>query len=101
VRVPRRGTGTESPGVVQKALEWHGSEGATSFRFRARSTRHGRNLVEKATPCSMSKRQVWEAYKRVQANQGAAGVEGQAIAECERDLENTLYKRWNRLASRS
>ena len=55
--------------------------------------------MEQAKPFSISKREVWEASKRVKANQGAAGVDGQSIAEFERDLSNNLYKLWNRLAS--
>ena len=57
--------------------------------------------MEKAKPFSIAKREVWEAYKRVKANQGAAGVDGQSIAEFESDLSNNLYKLWNRLASGS
>jgi RNA-directed DNA polymerase len=57
--------------------------------------------LDKAKPFAISKRQVWEAYKRVKANQGAAGVDGQSIAGFEEDLENNLYKLWNRLASGS
>jgi group II intron reverse transcriptase/maturase len=67
----------------------------------ARSTCKGRNLVDKAKPFSISKGQVWEASKRVKANQGAAGVDGQSITEFEADLENNLYKLWNRMASGS
>ena len=54
-----------------------------------------------AKPFGISKREVWEAYKRVRANQGAAGVDEQSIAEFEEDLVNNLYKLWNRLASGS
>jgi RNA-directed DNA polymerase len=57
--------------------------------------------VEKAKPFSISNREVWEASKRVKANQGAAGVDGQSIAEFESALSNNLYKLWNRLASGS
>jgi retron-type reverse transcriptase len=57
--------------------------------------------MEKAKPFSISKREVWEAYKHVKANQGAAGVDGQSIAEFERNLTNNLYKLWNRLSSGS
>jgi group II intron reverse transcriptase/maturase len=57
--------------------------------------------LNKAKPFSISKRQVWEAYKKVKANQGAAGVDGQSIALFEEDLENNLFKLWNRLASGS
>jgi len=57
--------------------------------------------MDTATPFSIAKREVWEAYTRVKANQGAAGVEGQSIAEFERDWPDNLDKRWNRMASGS
>ena len=47
----------------------------------------------------ISKRAVWEAYRRVKANRGAAGVDEQSIEEFERDLSGNLYKLWNRLSS--
>src|SRR5439155_22268621 len=40
----------------------------------------------------------WEAYLRVKANKGAAGMDEQSIAEFERNLEGNLYKLWNRLS---
>lgn len=52
-------------------------------------------------PFAISKRAVWEAYLKVKANQGAAGVDGESIAEFERDLKGNLYKLWNRLSSGS
>ena len=54
-----------------------------------------------AKPFPITKRQVWEAYKRVRANQGGVGVDTQSLAEFAADLENNLYKLWNRLASGS
>jgi RNA-directed DNA polymerase len=65
------------------------------------STGDGRNPVDRAKPFDIPKREVWEAYKRVRANHGAAGVDGQSIADFEADLSNNLYKLWNRLASGS
>ena len=54
-----------------------------------------------AKPFRIAKREVWEAFKRVKANQGAAGVDGQSIAEFEANLSANLYKLWNRLSSGS
>ena len=48
--------------------------------------------MDRAKPYAIPKREVWEAYKRVRANQGAAGVDGQMISDFEADLENNLYK---------
>jgi len=55
----------------------------------------------KARPFSISKRVVFEAYKRVKANEGAAGVDGESIADFEKNLKNNLYKIWNRMSSGS
>jgi len=46
--------------------------------------------VDEAKPFKIPKREVWEAFKRVKANQGAAGVDEQSIAEFEADLRNNL-----------
>ncbi len=48
-------------------------------------------MVE-AKPFDTSKREVWETFKRVKANPGAAGVDGRSIADFETDLANNLYK---------
>jgi RNA-directed DNA polymerase len=57
--------------------------------------------VGKAKPFCIAKREVWEAYKRVKANQGAAGVDGQSIAQFEERLSKNLYRIWNRMSSGS
>jgi len=57
--------------------------------------------VDKAKPFDIPKREIWEAFKKVKANQGAAGVDGQSVADFEAGLSNNLYKLWNRLASGS
>jgi RNA-directed DNA polymerase len=55
--------------------------------------------LEKAKPFAIPKRAVWNAYKKVKANHGAAGVDGVSIEEFEKDLKDNLYKLWNRMAS--
>jgi RNA-directed DNA polymerase len=52
-------------------------------------------------PFDISKAVVWEAYRRVKANKGAAGVDGVTIEQYEQDLKNNLFKLWNRLSSGS
>ncbi|WP_158895906.1 group II intron reverse transcriptase/maturase [Amycolatopsis anabasis] len=50
-------------------------------------------------PVDIPKQLVWEAYQRVKANKGAAGVDRQSIDDFESDLRNNLYKIWNRMSS--
>jgi RNA-directed DNA polymerase len=52
-------------------------------------------------PFSIDKKQVYEAYKAVKSNAGSAGVDGQTIEQFEADLQNNLYKLWNRMSSGS
>jgi RNA-directed DNA polymerase len=52
-------------------------------------------------PFEISKWEVWEAFREVKQNRGAAGVDGQSVAEFEADLQNNLYKIWNRMSSGS
>jgi len=52
-------------------------------------------------PFEIPKQMVWEAYLRVKANKGAAGVDGQSVEQFEQDLKNNLYRLWNRMSSGS
>ena len=54
-----------------------------------------------AKPFDISKWKVVEAFEKVRANAGGAGVDEQSIAEFEQDLKGNLYKVWNRLSSGS
>jgi RNA-directed DNA polymerase len=57
--------------------------------------------MSEAKPFCISKWEVWEAYKRVKANKGAAGVDEQTIEDFEKKLKKNLYKIWNRMSSGS
>ena len=57
--------------------------------------------MSQAKPFCISKKEVWEAYKRVKANDGAAGVDDETIEDFERNLKDNLYKIWNRMSSGS
>ena len=52
-------------------------------------------------PFPIPKRLVWEAFTRVKANGGAAGVDAESIEMFESKLSDNLYKLWNRLCSGS
>ena len=52
-------------------------------------------------PFMIDKRLVYEAYKAVKSNKGAAGVDGQTIEQFDADLGGNLYKIWNRMSSGS
>ena len=57
--------------------------------------------MDNSKPFCIPKREVWDAYRRVKANQGAAGVDGQSIEQFEEDLKNNLYRLWNRMCAGS
>src|SRR6266508_5062921 len=58
-------------------------------------------LKSQDKPFDIPKWAVWEAYQRVKANKGAAGVDGQSIEDFEQDREKNLYRIWNRMSSGS
>lgn len=57
--------------------------------------------MEKTKAFNIPKKQFVEAYRLVKANAGAAGIDHQSIADFEKDLQNNLYKLWNRMSSGS
>jgi len=57
--------------------------------------------LKKAKSFEISKQVVWEAWKHVKANKGAAGVDSVSIVDFEINLKDNLYKIWNRMSSGS
>lgn len=96
-----RGTGAERPAVARKSVKADGAKGSRHPAGRAGQPRQREEPILPAKPFGISKRMVWDAYKRVRANHGAAGVDAESIEQFEQDLSNNLYRLWNRMASGS
>jgi hypothetical protein len=105
-----RGTGEGAPGVVRRRTGSSSGEGPVmGLERRGRVVRgcvrsinrtcSGRSRVgELKAPgksFEISKWAVWEAWEKVKANKGAPGVDGQSVAEFEKDLKGNLYKIWS------
>jgi RNA-directed DNA polymerase len=57
--------------------------------------------MDKTKSYEISKDIVLEAFQRIKENKGAAGVDHESIEAFESDLDNNLYKIWNRMSSGS
>ncbi|AZU60839.1 group II intron reverse transcriptase/maturase [Neobacillus mesonae] len=57
--------------------------------------------MKESKPFKISKHVVLTAFKRVKANRGSEGIDGQDIKEFEKNLKRNLYKVWNRMSSGS
>ena len=101
MRVPMRSTGADQLVVAVKSRNGDGAKGLGRPALPAGQPQVGGAGKGKAKPFCISKWVVWEAYKRVKANKGAAGVDEESIVDFEGDLKNNLYKIWNRMSSGS
>lgn len=57
--------------------------------------------MNEAKSYNISKYAVMDAYKRIKANKGAAGIDEETIQDFDKDYKNNLYKIWNRMSSGS
>src|SRR5262245_31707007 len=71
------------------------------IQLRTLTNQRWEESMASTKPFSIAKQAVWEAYKQVKANHGAAGVDAESIEEFEDNLKDNLYKLWNRLSSGS
>jgi RNA-directed DNA polymerase len=72
-----------------------------AFRPWKQVNSQGEEPVPKEKSFDIPKQLVWDAYQRVKANRGAAGVDGESLTMFEKNLKGNLYKIWNRMASGS
>src|SRR5258706_12658509 len=68
---------------------------------RSSANPQGEERSRTAKPFDIPKRLVWNAWRLVRANGGAAGMDEESIEHFERDLRNNLYRVWNRMSSGS
>ena len=61
--------------------------------------RRTKGVTAKGIPITRS--MVWHAYKKVRKNKGSGGVDGKSLKTYSENLEDNLYKLWNRLTSGS
>ena len=59
------------------------------------------NLWNETKSVPISRQMIWQAYKKVRANKGSAGVDTVSMDEFDADRSKHLYKLWNRMASGS
>ena len=95
-----RCAGTDGPDRAMRPGNAGGAKGPDTLAAgRGQPAMGGTALQGK--PYEIPKQLVWEAYQRVKANHGAAGVDGQSLVAFEKDLKASLYKVWNRMSSGS
>jgi len=62
---------------------------------------NGEEPARAVRPFGIAKRVVWEAYRHVKANRGAAGIDGESMEMFEANLKDNLYRVWSRMSSGS
>lgn len=95
-----RGTGTDGPVVAMNPGNAGGAKGPDTLASGTDQPATGGSSA-RGKAWDIPKQLVWDAYKRVKANRGAAGIDGQTLSAFEEDLKGNLYKVWNRMSSGS
>jgi RNA-directed DNA polymerase len=98
-----RGTGADRPVVAGNPGNAGGAKGPGHPGVKVGQPRAREEPVatSRPKPFEIPKQAVWEAWLRVKANRGAAGVDEQSVTAFEADLKGNLYKLWNRMSSRT
>jgi len=75
--------------------------GVTQLRLSLTTPERGRDSGAETKSIPITKRMIWESYKKVRKNKGAAGIDEETIEMYEQRLEDNLYMLWNRMSSGS
>ncbi len=81
--------------------ESQGSEGADMFSFRIFHNQEGMTNYYETKSQPITRLMVWQAYWKVRANKGGAGIDKMEWTTIDKDRSQLLYKLWNRLSSGS
>jgi RNA-directed DNA polymerase len=73
----------------------------TQLRLPLTTPKGGRDSGAETKSIPITKRMIWESYKKVRKNKGAAGIDEETIDMYEQRLEDNLYMLWNRMSSGS
>jgi hypothetical protein len=73
----------------------------TQLRLPLTTPKGGRDSGAETKSIPITKRMIWESYKKVRKNKGAAGIDDETIQMYEERLEDNLYILWNRMSSGS
>ncbi len=76
------------------------AKGLCYLNFEKWSTER-KEPIDKTKSYEISKLVVVEAFQRVKANKGAAGIDDESLEAFGANLKNNLYKIWNRMSSGS
>jgi group II intron reverse transcriptase/maturase len=71
------------------------------LRLPLATPKGGRDSGAETKSIPITKRMIWESYKKVRKNKGAAGIDDETITMYEERLEDNLYILWNRMSSGS
>jgi RNA-directed DNA polymerase len=95
-------TGADRSVIAMKARNGAGAKGSDQTVGIDETTGDRMTAtIPTSKPFQIDKKRVYEAYKAVRSNHGAAGVDGQSLEAFENDLKGNLYKIWNRMSSGS